>query len=84
MLDPEVRRETIERLGAGVDRIQPEQVLPDGELHTETIPFVEAFWEQWVTTTLYMLAFGFTQRSLCDAAGEIAKVKDEAGSRILA
>lgn len=83
MLDPEVRRETVERLGAGVDRIQPDQVLPDGELHPETIPFVEALWEQWVATTLYMIAFGFTHRSLCDAAGEIAAVKDEAGKRIL-
>lgn len=83
MLDPDVRRETVERLGAGVDRIQPDQVLPDGELHPETIPFVEAMWETWVATTLYMIAFGFTHRSLCDAAGEIAKVKDEAGTRLL-
>lgn len=83
MLDPDVRRETLEHLGAGVDRIQPDQVLPDGELHPETHPFVEAIWETWVTTTLYMFAFGFTHRSLCDAAGEIAAVKDESKDRLL-
>lgn len=83
MLDPEVRRETVDRLGRGVDRVQADKILPDGELHPETVPFIEAIWDTWVTHTLYLCAFGFTQRALCDAATEIAAVKDEANERML-
>lgn len=83
MLDPEVRRETVDRLGRGVDRVESDQVLPDGELHPETIPFIEAIWDAWVQNTLYLVAFGFTQRAICDAATEIAAVKSEANERML-
>lgn len=84
MINAEVRREAIERLGPGVDQVQPEQVYPDGELHPETVPYVEALWEAWITSTLTLLAFGFTHRALCDAAGEMASLKTEAKDRIFA
>lgn len=82
MLDPEVRQETVTRLGRGIDRIEPSQI-PGGELHPEAEPFVEALWEAWITATLYLVAFGFPHRSLCDAAGEMVTVKEEAGGRLL-
>lgn len=81
MVDPDARRETIDRLGPGSDRIQ-EEALPNGVTRDDAEPFIEALWETWVQVTFTMIAYGFPQRALCDAAAEMATVKEAAGELV--
>lgn len=82
MLDHEARRELTERLGSGVDRIAQDQV-PEGVDTAEAAPFIEAIWDAWVQHTFTLIAYGFPQRALCDAAAEMTAMKEQAGDRLV-
>lgn len=81
-VDPDARRETIDRLGPGVERIQ-ETALPHGVTLDDPEPFIEALWETWVQVTFTLIAYGFPQRALCDAAGEMTTVKEAAAGQLV-
>lgn len=77
--DHEARERLFERIGeTGSEKIDPTG-LPEGvELNELTI---DALWQTWAVLTFQMLAVGFSHRTLCDAAGEIVPVREEATER---
>lgn len=83
VIDPDARREIRDRLGSGFDRIQHGAVPEGVTIDSGSEPFVEALWEAWVQTTFTLIAFGFPQRALCDAAAEMVSVKEETGENLV-
>lgn len=80
-VDPEARRALRDRVGAGADHIQIDQ-LPEGVTAEGAEPFIEALWDSWTQFTFTLLAYGFPHRGLCDATSEMATFKDEAGTLV--
>lgn len=80
-IDPEARQAIREKVGAGIDHVQPDQ-FPEGVKSDGAEPFIDALWDAWLQTTVTLIAFGFSQRSLCDAAATVATVRDEAGTLV--
>lgn len=78
-VDPDARREIRDRVGAGADHIQVDQ-LPAGVTAEGAEPFIEALWDAWLQVTFTLIAYGFPSRALCDGTATMASFKDEAGT----